>query len=200
MAQIGPPGFRNYPEKSSGLSRTASLNYETALLECAAGGRSGVAAIYSAERAQLCTVARRIVRTRDRAEDVIHEAFIQILRDAKTFDPARGSARAWIYTIVRNKALKSLQKSKREIPVGAEELQQLADLVEMAKDLSAILAENASLRACLEELDPKRRATLIMAIIDGRTHAEIAAYLRVPVGTIKAWIRRELIALRKRLG
>jgi RNA polymerase sigma-70 factor (ECF subfamily) len=38
-----------------------------------------------------------------------------------------------------------------------------------------------------------------MAIVDGRTHAEIAQYLGVPIGTVKAWIRRELITLRDRL-
>jgi RNA polymerase sigma-70 factor, ECF subfamily len=48
----------------------------------------------------------------------------------------------------------------------------------------------------LDTLEPRRRASLILAIIDGRTHAEISKYLGIPVGTVKAWVRRELIALR----
>ena len=49
------------------------------------------------------------------------------------------------------------------------------------------------------DLQSRRRASLILAIIDGRTHAEISKYLGIPVGTVKAWVRRELIALRERL-
>ena len=53
--------------------------------------------------------------------------------------------------------------------------------------------------AMLDQLEPKHRASLLLAIIDGRTHEEIAEYLRVPVGTVKAWIRRELVAMRRQL-
>jgi RNA polymerase sigma-70 factor (ECF subfamily) len=53
----------------------------------------------------LRAMAHRIVHDRSRSEDVIHDAFAQILRYAKNFDPARGSARGWIYAIVRNSAL-----------------------------------------------------------------------------------------------
>jgi RNA polymerase sigma-70 factor (ECF subfamily) len=158
-----------------------------------------VALIYTTERRRLHRVARRIVRDSNHADDVIHEAFAQILRDAKSFDPARGSARAWVYTIVRNTALKTRHRADREIAVDADGLGAICQQ-QTGLEPSSRLAENAKLKACLEELEPRRRASLILAIIDGRTHAEIAAYLGVPVGTVKAWIRRELIALRKRLG
>jgi RNA polymerase sigma-70 factor (ECF subfamily) len=176
------------------------FNYEAALLECAAGSQSAVARLYSDEGKWLRAVAWRIVRNHDRAEDVIHDAFAQILRDAKTFDPARGSARGWIYTIVRNTALKSLHNAGHEIPVDDERLQSICDHQQQAiAEASSGPAEYAELRVYLEKLEPKRRASLILAIVDGRTHAEIAQCLGVPVGTVKAWIRRELIALRKQL-
>ena len=174
------------------------LNYETALLECAAGRRSGLGRIYSNERNRMREVAWRIVRNHERAEDVIHEAFAQILRDAKNFDPARGSARAWIYTIVRNTALKSAQNAGREIAVEDGSLISLRDQQEVAQ-ASSQMAESAFLRSCLEDLEPRRRASLILAIVDGQTHGQIASHLGVPVGTVKAWIRRELISLRERL-
>jgi RNA polymerase sigma-70 factor, ECF subfamily len=179
-------------------------SYEVALRECAEGSTSAVGRIYAKERDRLRRVAHRIVRNRDHAEDVVHDAFAQILRDAGNFDPARGSARGWIYTIVRNTALKRLQNSRRhlelegsELGPNADQLQQ--DQLQQASQPSPRLAEGAFLRSCLESLEPRRRASLIMAIIDGRTHAEIAEYLGVPIGTVKAWIRRELIALRERL-
>src|SRR5262245_50056071 len=97
------------------LNREKVLNYETALLECASGSQSAVGEIYARERDQLRAVAHRIVHDVSRAEDVIHDAFAQVLRDAKNFDPARGCARGWIYTIVRNTALKMQERGKREL-------------------------------------------------------------------------------------
>ena len=185
-------------------STDVTSSYEAALRECAEGSTSAVGEIYAKERDRLRKVAHRIVQNRDHAEDVVHDAFAQILRDAGDFDPARGSARGWIYTIVRNTALKRLQNSRRhlelegsELGPNADQLQQ--DQLQQASQASPRLAEGAFLRSCLESLEPRRRASLIMAIIDGRTHAEIAEYLGVPIGTVKAWIRRELIALRERL-
>src|ERR1700730_8430789 len=97
------------------LNCETALNYETALIECASGSRSAVGKIYAREKDQLRAVAHRIVHDRSCAEDVIHDAFAQILRDAKNFDPARGSARGWIYAIVRNTALKMHENARREL-------------------------------------------------------------------------------------
>src|ERR1700758_723408 len=85
------------PQSDKNPRRETAFNYETALLECASGSRSAVGKIYAREKAQLRAVAHRIVRDKSRAEDVIHDAFAQILRYANNFDPARGSARGWIY-------------------------------------------------------------------------------------------------------
>jgi RNA polymerase sigma-70 factor (ECF subfamily) len=177
-----------------------STSYETALRDCAAGSVSGISGIYANEAAQMRAVAHRIVRDRDYADDVIHEAFAQILRDAKDFDPGRGSARAWIYTIVRNTALKLRLRRSCEIAIGQDGLDSIQEESLDVADAASSVVEGVDLRACLEQLDPRRRASLILAIIDGHSHADIARYLGVPVGTVKAWIRRELIALRKRLG
>ena len=175
------------------------LNYEAALLACASGSQAAVGRIYVADGPRLRDVALRIVDDRDRAEDVIHDAFAQILRDAKAFDPARGSARGWIYAIVRNTALKSRHRAGREIAVDDEMLSFLSSQREDTAEPSPHLGEGAALRAHLEALEPRRRASLILAIVDGRTHAEIAAYLGAPIGTVKSWIRRELVVLRERL-
>src|SRR5437016_5766752 len=179
-------------------NKTSGCDYEAALLQCAAGRRDGIASLYANEYNKLRNVARRIAR--DLADDVVHDSFVQILRDAKHFNPARGSARAWIYTIVHRTALKKQHNETRELPVGDPTLLSLCEqhtLVEVEAVSRAL--EYDGLRTCLERLDPNRRASLILAIVDGRTHAEIAGLLGVPIGTVKAWIRRELIALRKQL-
>ena len=177
-----------------------ALNYETALLECASGSQSAVGKIYAREKNQLRAVARRIVHDTSRAEDVVHDAFAQILRYAKNFDPARGSARGWIYAIVRNTALKMMhENARRELALGDDTLNAICEREQFVPNPASCIPDSMTLRTMLEQLEPKRRASLLLAIIDGRTHEEIAKYLRVPVGTVKAWIRRELVAMRRQL-
>jgi RNA polymerase sigma-70 factor, ECF subfamily len=179
-------------------SETA-LNYETALLECASGSRSAVGKIYAREKDQLRAVAHRIVHDMSRAEDVIHDAFAQILRDAKNFDPARGSARGWIYTIVRNTALKMRKNARRELAFEDDTLKAICEREQAVPNPASCIPDSMALRSMLDQLEPRHRASLLLAIIDGSTHQEIAEYLRVPVGTVKAWIRRELVAMRRHL-
>ena len=175
------------------------LNYETALLECASGSQSAVGKIYAREKDQLRAMAHRIVHDRSRAEDVIHDAFAHILRDAKNFDPARGSARGWIYAIVRNTALKMRENAGRELALEDDTLNGISEREQTVPNPASCIPDSMTLRTMLEQLEPKRRASLLLAIIDGRTHEEIAKYLCVPVGTVKAWIRRELVAMRRQL-
>jgi RNA polymerase sigma-70 factor (ECF subfamily) len=194
------------PESHSGKARGETnlngemvLNYETALLECASGSQSAVGKIYAREKNQLCAVAHRIVGDVSRAEDVIHEAFAQIIRDAKSFDPARGSARGWIYAIVHNTALKMLENARREPAFEDAALNAICEREQAVPDPASCIPDSMALRTMLDQLKPKHRAILLLAIIDGRTHQEIAAKLGVPVGTVKAWIRRELVAMRRQL-
>ncbi|TMJ48490.1 MAG: sigma-70 family RNA polymerase sigma factor [Alphaproteobacteria bacterium] len=181
------------------LKRETALNYEKALLECASGSRSAVGKIYAREKEKLRAVAHRIVHDRSRAEDVIHDAFAQILRYAKNFDPARGSARGWIYAIVRNTALKMQENARRELALEEDALNAICERGQSVPNPASCIPDSMTLRTMLDELEPNRRASLLLAIIDGRTHEEIAEYLQAPVGTVKAWIRRELMAMRRRL-
>jgi RNA polymerase sigma-70 factor (ECF subfamily) len=181
------------------LNSETALNYTTALLECASGSRSAIGKIYAQEKDQLRAMAHRIVHDRSRAEDVIHDAFAQILRYAKNFDPARGSARGWIYTIVRNAALKMQENARRELALKDDALDAIHAREQTVPNPASCIPDSMTLRTMLDQLEPKHRASLLLAIIDGRTHEEIAEYLRVPVGTVKAWIRRELMAMRRQL-
>ena len=181
------------------FNRETPLNYETALLECASGSQSAVGKIYAREKEQLRAMAHRIVHDRSRSEDVIHDAFAQILRYAKDFDPARGSARGWIYAIVRNTALKMRQNARRELALEDDALNAICAREQIVPNPASCIPESMTLRTMLDQLEPQRRASLLLAIVDGRTHEEISEYLRVPVGTVKAWIRRELVAMRRQL-
>ncbi|MFC7053724.1 sigma-70 family RNA polymerase sigma factor [Hansschlegelia quercus] len=167
-----------------------------ALASCARGDRSALKVIYDSETPVLLAVATRIVRRREVAEEVLQDAFVRIWRSASTYDPALGSGRAWVFAIVRNRALNQL-RDDRHTPVDDAELESFA-----ARDAEAAaaydrLGETSALRRCLERLDPTRRNAILLAYVTGLTHGEIAGRLNAPLGTVKAWIRRSLLSLRE---
>jgi RNA polymerase sigma-70 factor (ECF subfamily) len=192
-------GFTKAESPRGAAQHDTYLNYETALLECASGSQSAVGKIYAREKNQLRAVADRIVHDRSCAEDVIHDAFAQILRDAKNFDPARGSARGWIYAIVRNTAFKMRENARRELALGDDTLNAICERKQTVPNPASCVPDSMTLRTMLDQLEPNHRASLLLAIIDGCTHQEIAEYLGVPVGTVKAWIRRELVTMRRQI-
>ena len=177
----------------------ASFDYEASLAACAAGDRSALRALYEREARWLMGVAMRIVRNRALAEEVLQESFLQIWRAASSFDARRGSGRGWIYTVVRHRALQDLRKSSRLPETVSLEID---DATEVGTSAGERLpdADTHELERCLEELDPQKRACIVHAFVDGYTHAQIAARTGTPIGTVKSWVRRGLLALRSCLS
>lgn len=178
------------------------FDHAQALAGCARGDRGALKALFEHEAGRLIGVAQRIVRRRDLAEEVVQDAFIQIWRKAHQYSPDRGSARGWVYAVVRNRALNLLRDGSREELFSDERLIDLqdtghADDAERAFDR---LEAGSRLRQCLSALDDAKRRSILMAYISGFTHGEIAGRLGVPLGTAKAWVRRGLTALRECMG
>ncbi len=91
------------------------------------------------------------------------------------------------------------ENARRELALEDDTLNAICEREQTVPNPASCIPDSMTLRTMLDQLEPKRRASLLLAIIDGRTHEEIAKYLRVPVGTVKAWIRRELVAMRRQL-
>ena len=158
--------------------------------------------LYEQEGARLLGVAMRIVRQRALAEDILHDACVNIWTRAAGFDPARGSARGWIYSVVRNLALNAVRDANRHVDVDEDTTQALeADMsVQAYQEVAQAFELHASLgrlQHCLAGLDPARRNCVLHAYVDGCAHGEIAERLGAPLGTVKAWIRRSLVSLRE---
>ena len=108
--------------------------------------------------------------------------------------PSAAGPEAWLVGIVRYRALDIVRRRSREVP-GYEP----AEIEDESPDALARLvstAEGAALHRCLGELEEDRRRLVVMAFVDGLSHSELAERMRVPLGTVKSWIRRSLIALR----
>jgi RNA polymerase sigma-70 factor (ECF subfamily) len=178
-----------------------NFDYEAALAACAAGDQSALRRLYDQESARLLGVAKRIVRDTALAEDIVHDAFIKIWSGAGSFDPLRGAARGWLYTVTRHLALNAVRDDAREIGVD--------DATFVALDASASMAQWADMAdsfawqgcagqiaTCMEQLEPVRRNCLLHAYVDGLSHSEIAARVDAPAGTVKSWIKRSLASLK----
>lgn len=181
------------------------FDHAAALRACAAGDRQALRRLYDAEGPRLLGVARRIVRDTALAEDIVHDTFIKIWTHAASADPARGSARGWIYSVLRHQALNAMRDSAHEVGVDddtAAALDADASLAawrEMA-DHFEWQASEGRVRDCLGGLEPVRRNCILHAYVDGLSHSEIATRIGAPLGTVKAWIKRSLTALRECMG
>jgi len=185
---------------------TDDFNYEAALQACARGDAAALQRLYQQESARLLGVVQRMVRNLPWAEDLLHDAFVQIWQRSGSFDPAKGSGRGWMYTMTRHLTLNALRnrqhETARETAVDEDTLDVLDAHASVqgwreAEQDFAWQTSTGRMAGCLEQLEPERRVCILHAYVDGLTHAEIAQRLGTPLGTVKAWIRRSLTALRE---
>lgn len=192
------------------MAQTLSLpeplfNYEACLAACARGEDQALRDLYEHESARLLGVAIRIVRDNALAEDIVHDAFINIWTRATLFDPARGSARGWIFSVTRHLALNFMRDKSREIQVsekGEMESRALAspDTSSEHLDTFDLRVRSGRIYVCLEQLESARRNCILHAYVDGYSHSQISQKLGMPLGTVKSWIKRSLVALRECMG
>lgn len=166
----------------------------------ARGDKRALADLFAAEAGRLIAIALRIVRRRDLAEEVVQESFVAAWHRASQFDPSRGSARGWLTTIVRHRALNLLRDGARLEFHDASELVAMGDRNRDAMDAFDALADRDALRLCLGQLDEPKRRAILLCYVTGLNHGEAAATMNVPLGTVKAWIRRGVASLQECLS
>lgn len=174
----------------------ASRNIADLIAGCAAKDRVALKQLMETEGGRMLGVATRFMRRADLSEDAVQDAFVLIWRRAGQFDPSRGSAKGWIYTILRNRCLTILRQEQRDIATEPEVLDQNLDdqVVNAAWDR----LDNASdLRQCLAALDDGTRRAILSSYVLGLSHGEIAGRMSAPLGSVKSWVRRGLSKLRE---
>ncbi|MGM0826191.1 MAG: sigma-70 family RNA polymerase sigma factor [Pseudomonadota bacterium] len=180
---------------------SSEFDHADALVRCARGEHDALHQLYVHEGARLLGVVLRIVKDRGMAEDIVHDACLNIWQRADSFDPARGSARTWIYSVARHLALNAIRYRDREITFDRNEPAEEAPDEHFEH---AFAAEEAfdwqtgqRMDDCLQQLETERRNCVLHAYVNGLSHAEIAAHTGAPLGTVKAWIKRSLLRLRE---
>ena len=179
---------------------THRSDIEDLLARISKGERTALAALFSAEAGRMIAIAQRIVRRRDLAEEVVQDVFVAVWRKAELFDPGRGAARAWLTTMTRNRALNLIRNDARMDYLDSTTLADVSDREAEALSAFDALAERNALRICLERLDEPKRRAILLCYVTGLNHGEAAATMKAPLGTVKAWIRRGVLALQECLS
>lgn len=137
------------------------------------------------------SLARRMWKEVTAVEDVVQEIFIEIWKSAARFDASKASETTFIATIARRRIIDRRRRissappqegmEEREMPVEEEGFERID-----------IGDEALRARAALDQLKPEQRRVILMSVVDGLTHQEVAQATGLPLGTVKSHIRRGL--------
>lgn len=165
------------------------------------GDQQSFANLYDATAARVLGLVLRVLRDRSQAEEVTQEVFLQVWRSAGSFDPARGSALAWLLTLAHRRAVDRVRsaaaQSRRDHTYESLRAQIPFDSTAEAAEGRI---EATRVHSALEELTQAQRSAVELAFFDGLTHREVSDRLGVPLGTAKTRIRDGLRRMRDELG
>ncbi len=183
----------------------APQSLEVLLTQAGHGDRTAFADMYDATASRAFGVALRVARDRTDAEDVTQEAYLDIWRKGDAFDPNRGSALAWIMTVVHRKAVDRVRatqsRANRELVYSRDDLEAARTTPsDPTGDLVSATSEGLRVRLALTRITQVQRASIELAYFQGHTYSEVARITDVPLGTAKSRIRDGLIGLRDLLG
>ena len=170
---------------------------EALLSRCAAGDRSALEILYTRVAPILLAVLMRILRRRDAAEDALQDVFVSVWQRARQFDPIRGRALAWLVSMARYRAIDMQRAARPAVALSDASALEPQLQSEGPLDAGEMLGTGALLLRCLEQIAAPQRHCLMLAYHEGLTHSEIARAVNEPLGTVKSWVRRSLLALRK---
>jgi len=193
--------LRPPPENPGATQADLDAREDARLLHAIAeGDERALAALYQRRGGLIFSFLTRMLGQEAEAKEALQDTFIRLWRRAKEFDGRRSSATTWLLLFARGLALDRLRARSRHVAklsayekeVAALEVQSMA---EPNGRVSDELAE--ACRHALQNLPESQRRALELAFFRGWTHEEISATQGEALGTVKARIRRGLLALRK---
>jgi RNA polymerase sigma factor (sigma-70 family) len=186
-----------------------SLDLSRLLARAGLGDRAAFATLYERTSSHLFAVVLRINRDRGQAEDILQEVYVNVWRAAKSFDAAQSQPLTWLTSIARNRAIDSLRRNQTQpqmqtssgaLGAGDTEDEDVYDTVADASpgplDLLSRASDARALDQCMDKLSALQKQSVALAFFHGLSHAEVAAQLRQPLGTVKSWVRRALMTLK----
>jgi RNA polymerase sigma-70 factor (ECF subfamily) len=165
----------------------------------AGGDRDAFAALYDAIASRVYGLIRRVIRDPGLAEEVAQETLVEIWRTAPRFDPSRGSAAGWIFTIAHRRAVDRVRAEQAATDRERRTATASVPFDDVIEEVTARLEQHA-VRRCLRTLTQLQRESILLAYYGGLTYREVADQLGIALPTVKTRMRDGLIRLRDCLG
>ncbi|HYD80411.1 MAG TPA: sigma-70 family RNA polymerase sigma factor [Paucimonas sp.] len=161
--------------------------------------------LYEATSPKLFGFALRILGKSEWAEEVLQESFVSVWHSAASYQSALAAPMTWLTAIVRNKAFDALRRKDDAAEIDADAFdREILDALESPEtgpaDTLQASGEARSLARCLRRLEGLHRQAIALAFYHDLSHGEVAERMRLPIGTVKTWIRRGLERLRQCLA
>lgn len=180
---------------------TTNADLEQLLARVALGDQRAFEQLYRATSSHLLGIAFGVMQQRERAEDVLQEAYLNVWHAAGSFKAQMATPMTWLINIVRNKAIDRLRVGAAmraaQVPLEEEALQQPDEHERGPAQLVDTALVRARIDGCMQGLAAGQRQALALAFFRGLVHAEIADTMGAPLGTVKAWVRRGSDRLRE---
>lgn len=142
-------------------------------------------------------LARRMLGSREDAEEVLHDTFLRLWRHAESFDPERAAVRTYLYAVARNLCVSRL-RARRSRP-AIQELDPDSYALAAAFSHTFDLMPTVMARRAMEALDERDRVLMEEAYFGGWSQSELAERHDLPLGTLKSRVRRALARMRAEL-
>jgi len=166
-----------------------------------AGDTEALGELYDRYASTAIGVALRVVGDREEAEDVVHDAFVAVWRKIDRFDADRGSLRAWLMTVVRNRAIDRIRARRPGMDLeDADERSLLRTGPNPTWETALRQASATEVRSAMAALPEEQRRAVELAYFEGYTYREVADLTGVPPGTANGRLRLALGKLRDSLA
>jgi RNA polymerase sigma-70 factor (ECF subfamily) len=178
-----------------------ALTLDALLVATARGDRTAFSDLYDQTAPRVFGLVRRLLIDAAQAEEVTQDVFLEAWQTAARFDPARGNALSWLFTLAHRRAVDRVRASQaardRDLRIGVRDLEVPVDGVAEAAE---VRIEHERVSHAFSALSDVQRECLALAYYDGCSQSEIAGRLGVPLGTVKTRLRDGMIRLREVLG
>jgi len=164
------------------------------------GDEPAFAQLYDLHADIVYSVAMKLLASENAATEVMQEVFCKVWSASRQYDPGLGKVVAWIITITRHQCLNRIRSDQRRETAHRHSAAEQNAVSAAAPEEGLIRRETAAIvRASLDSLPPDQSEAIRLAFFQNLTHESAAAALDVPLGTLKARIRRGLQRLQEQL-
>lgn len=170
----------------------SSFNYNNILLRCGQGDASALTALFNHESAVMLSLAQQLLEDAAKAQQALHDVFVMVWKHADHFDPAAGSARAWVYSILRYRLMRELRQKP-----GDPDRARMAHLRQWLDDNHRMLHED--LEDGLEMTYPPQAIDAMgLAYYKGLNATQISRLLEIPEDDVRRHLRNAMLNLEKK--